>query len=100
MRAIIIIIFAILCAGTCKAQILELTPANGKMLLKLDFAYREISTSNKEFKRGKLTWGDGSEIRIDLNNQSKSRFNRVVRKMEQHPYTWLHTNDRIYKYKN
>ena len=98
MRAIILIIFAILCAGTCKAQILDLTPANGKMRLMLDFGDSSISVSNPDVKMFSLEWPDGTDMRIDLNNVSKHSFAKVVKKMEQQPYTWLKIGSGFYDY--
>ena len=96
MRAIILIIFAILCAGTCKAQILDLTPVNGKMRLLIDFNTRNISVSNPEVKSFSLQWPDGSEMSIDLLRQNKFKFNKLIKKLTQHPYTHLHVGRGFY----
>ena len=108
MRALILIIFAILCAGTCRAQV-ELTPANGKMKLILDLDAKTISVSNPGVKSFTFQWPDGTDMSYDLLNQNKFKFNRFVKRFKIHPYTWVrigrgfYTNaknkdDKIYKY--
>ena len=108
MRALILIIFAILCAGTSRAQ-MELTPVNGKMKLILDLDTKTISVSNPGVKSFTFQWPDGTDMRYDLLNQSKSKFNRFIKRFKTYPYTWVrigrgfYTNarnkdDKIYKY--
>ena len=118
MRTIIIFIFAILVAGTakCEAQVapttdvtLHMKPVKGGMVLSFNYDTGRILVSDSALKRFKFAFGDGSEIKIDLTNQSKSKFNRILRKLEQYDYMHLvikggfHNNatrgfDRIYKY--
>ena len=98
MRALILIIFAILVAGTCKAQTLDIKPTKGGMTLSFNFEEDIISVSNPKVTRFSLTWPDGSGMRVNLNNQNKRLFKRVVKRMREQPYTWLNTRIKFYRY--
>ena len=90
---------------------LHMKPVKGGMVLSLNYDTHRILVSDSALKRFKFVWGDGSEMKIDLTNQSKYKFNKLVSKMEMFDYQWLviqggfNTNatrghDRIYKYMN
>ena len=116
MRTIIIIIFAVLLAGTAKAQYatttdvtLHMKPVKGGMKLSLNFDTNRILISDSAVRRFKFAFGDGSEIKVDLDNQSKSKFNKVLKKFSKFAYTHLvikggfytsptRGHDRTYKY--
>ena len=117
MRTIIIIIFAVLLAGTAKAQVapttdvtLHMKPVKGGMTLSFNYDTERILISDSAVRRFKFAFGDGSEIKVDLENQSKSKFNKILKKFEKFAYTHLvikggfytsptRGHDRIYKYK-
>ena len=118
MRTIIIFIFAILVAGTakCQAQVapttdvtLHMKPVKGGMVLSFNYDTQRILISDSAVRRFKFAYGDGSEIKIDLDNQSKYKFNKVLKKLDEQGYVHLvikggfynsHTggHDRTYKY--
>ena len=118
MKSIIIFIFAMLVASTAKltAQVapttdvtLHMKPVKGGMVLSLNFDTNRVLISDSAVRKFKFAFGDGSEIKVDLDNQSKSKFNRILKKFEKFAYTHLvikggfytaptRGHDRTYKY--
>ena len=112
----IILLAAMLYAALTMAQVapttdvtLHMKPAKGGMVLSLNYDTHRILVSDSAIKRFKFVWGDGSEMKIDLTNQSKYKFNKLIKKMAMHDYTWLtiqggfytsptRGHDRTYKY--
>ena len=112
MRTIIIFIFAILVAGTakCQAQVapttdvtLHIMPQKGGMELAINYDAERFLISDSAVNKWTFQFDDGTDIVYDKRTAKASKFNRILKKMEEFRNVTVSVGAggtwRIYKYK-
>ena len=77
--------------------LLELMPVKGTRALKIDFDNHTFVTTAKSIR---FVWPDGTSRRFAITDRDdqKMRFDSIIKKMNENPYTWVYIKDRIYRY--